>query len=94
MTSTANNVTVAEMRKSLGKTLETSNEEEVVVMRHGKPIARLRGAAGEDLARIAEREAFWQMLADRAKGPSTPIDEVWDRMGVAKTAERRTRPRR
>jgi prevent-host-death family protein len=46
---------VAVAKRSFSKMLQISQKEEVIVTKHGRPLARLRGIEGESMLDVAER---------------------------------------
>ena len=77
--------TLEQFAQDLEGFLQAAQQERVLVTRNGAPIAIIVGAAGleykdeEDLRLEASRE-FWQMIEERRKRPTIPLEEVEARL--------------
>lgn len=81
---------IREARENLRSVLDMAEHEEVVIMIHGKPKARIVGTSGESLAEIAERSAF-ESVRQRMANPSTqpvPLKKVRARLEAKWKAEK------
>jgi prevent-host-death family protein len=79
---------VRDMKDELSEVLADAQEEEVLVTKHGKPVALLIGVEGMDLEDVywgTNREALGTIAESRAAGRKlTSHDEVLRRYGLKK----------
>ena len=89
-------VKVRDAKATLSGTIEDSQEQKVVITKHGKPVCILIGCEGyeiEDVLTIAD-PAFWEMIEKRrAKGRTRPLASVRERFARKDAAEARKRAR-
>ena len=75
-------VTVRDAKATLSGTIEDSQEQKVVITKHGKPVCILIGCEGyeiEDVLTIAD-QAFWEMIEERRKkGRTRSVASVRER---------------
>ena len=75
-------VTVRDAKATLSGTIEDSQEQKVVITKHGKPVCILIGCEGyeiEDVLTIAD-PAFWEMIEERRKkGRTRSVASVRER---------------
>lgn len=81
---------VAEMKKSLSKTLRLAQHEDVMVMRHGRPIVRLHRVE-EGVGTYEGSDEFWQTIRDRLNGPTITSEELRRDLGFRPYRERKPR---
>jgi prevent-host-death family protein len=75
-------VTVRDLQKKVRDCVEASQEDRVVITRHGKPAAVLVGVEGEDWETVALQTSasFWRLIEKRRKEPTVSLEEVRDRL--------------
>ena len=75
-------VTVRDAKATLSGTIEDSQEQKVVITKHGKPVCiliRCEGYEIEDVLTIAD-PAFWEMIEERRKkGRTRSVASVRER---------------
>jgi len=88
-------IAVAEVKQSFRQALKDSQKEVVIVTRHGKPVARLTGCEGEDMADLVMTSdpAFWEMLENAARGPRLSSAELRQQLGLRSKKTRRRHKR-
>ena len=62
-------ISVRDAKATLSGTIEESQEQKVVITKHGKPVCILVGCEGyeiEDVLTLAD-PGFWEMIAERRK---------------------------
>ncbi len=64
---------IREARENLRGVLDMAQNEEVVILVHGRPLARIVGAGGESLGEIAERVALEKGRARMADPSPKPV---------------------
>lgn len=82
---------VGEVKRKFSEVLRDAQCEEVVVTKHGRPIARISGVEGRDIIDVARTDdpAFRQALRNRAREPTSSVEDVAARLGVVLRAPRR-----
>lgn len=73
---------IREARENLRSIIDLAEHEEVVILVHGKPKARIIGTRGESLGEIAERAAL-EPVRERMAAPSdepVPLEAVRARL--------------
>ena len=90
-------ITVRDAKAKLSNTIADSQEQRVVITKHGKPVCILIGCEGydiEDVLTAAEPE-FWKMIEERrTRGRTRSIASVRERFArqdAAAARKRRTR---
>ena len=75
-------VTVRDLQKKVRDCVDASQEDRVVVTRHGKPAAVLVGVEGEDWETVTLQTSasFWKLVERRRKEPSISLDEMRERL--------------
>lgn len=90
-------ITVREAKATLSGTIAESQEQRVVITRHGKPACILIGCEGykiEDVL-IAADPSFWKMLEERRrKGSTLSLASVRERFARKDAAQARSGPGR
>ncbi|MFZ5482498.1 MAG: type II toxin-antitoxin system Phd/YefM family antitoxin [Myxococcota bacterium] len=91
-------VGVREVKAQLSEVLDEAQGEQVIVTRHGKPVAVLSGVAGFDMEDVLLMldPSFWKMIERRrASGkPTVPLEEARRRLGLEPASKRRGRTSR
>jgi prevent-host-death family protein len=92
----------AEVRAKLAQAIETSQDQEVVILVRGKPAAKLVGIEGQTIeALVQEEQEIVRMLHDRQRKPgrSIPLADVEAKIAkrveaesAAPRARKRARP--
>ncbi len=75
-------VTARDLQKKVKECMDLSQEEQVVITRHGKPAAVLVGVEGrdwEDLV-LQTSPAFWELIEDRRKQRTISLTELNTRL--------------
>jgi prevent-host-death family protein len=87
-------ITVREAKATLSNTIAESQEQRVVITKHGKPVCILIGCEGyeiEDVLTAADPE-FWKMIEERrARGRTRSIASVRERFARKDAAAARKR---
>lgn len=78
-------VSVRDLQKSVRDSLRSAQEEQVVVTRHGKPVAVLVGVEGEEWEDLVLQmsPAFWKLIEKRRKEKTVPLEDVRRRVSRA-----------
>lgn len=85
----------ADVRAKLAQAIETSQEQDVVILVRGKPAARLVGVEGqtiEDLVRSEQEVVHLLHERQRNPGKSIPLEEVEARIQKRIDAEAKAKP--
>ncbi len=75
-------VTARDLQKKVKECMDLSQEDQVVITRHGKPAAVLVGVEGrdwEDLV-LQTSPAFWELIEDRRKQRTISLTELNTRL--------------
>ncbi len=75
-------VTARDLQKKVKECMDISQEDQVVITRHGKPVAVLVGVEGrdwEDLV-LPTSPAFWKLIEDRRKQRTISLTELRTRL--------------
>ena len=75
-------VTARDLQKKVKECMDLSQEDQVVITRHGKPAAVLVGVEGrdwEDLV-LQTSPAFWELIEDRRKQRTILLTELKTRL--------------
>jgi len=75
-------VTARDLQKKVKECMDISQEDQVVITRHGKPAAVLVGVEGrdwEDLV-LQTSPAFWELIEDRRKQRTISLTELNTRL--------------
>ncbi len=75
-------VTARDLQKKVKECMDISQEDQVVITRHGKPAAVLVGVEGrdwEDLV-IQTSPSFWKIIEDRRKQQTISLTELKTRL--------------
>ncbi len=75
-------VTARDLQKKVKECMDISQEDQVVITRHGKPVAVLVGVEGrdwEDLV-LQTSPAFWKLIEDRRKQRTISLTELNTRL--------------
>ncbi len=87
-------ITVRDAKATLSGTIEDSQEQKVVITKHGKPVCILIGCEGfeiEDVLTIAD-PAFWEMIEERrTKGRTRSLASVREKFARKDAASSRKR---
>ncbi len=90
-------ITVREAKATLSGAIAQSQEQKVVITRHGKPACILIGCEGyeiEDVLAVAD-PALWKMIEERRRvGGTLALASVRERFARKDAAEARSRARR
>jgi len=90
-------ITVREAKATLSGTIAESQEQRVVITRHGKPACILIGCEGYEIEDVltAADPSFWKMLEERRrKGSTLSLASVRERFARKDAAEARGGPGR
>ncbi len=71
-------VSVRDLQKSIKECVDESQEDRVVITRHGRPAAVLVGVEGEDWEDIVLQTdpSFWKLIRKRRKEKTISLDEL------------------
>ena len=87
-------ISVREAKSTLSETIAESQEQRVVITKHGKPVCMLIGCEGYEIEDVltAADPAFWKMIEERrASGRTRPLGAVRGRFARADAARARKR---
>ncbi len=75
-------VTARDLQKKVKECMDISQEDQVVITRHGKPAAVLVGVEGRDWEDLVLQTSptFWQIIEDRRKQRSISLTELKTRL--------------
>ncbi len=75
-------VTARDLQKKVKECMDISQEDQVVITRHGKPAAVLVGVEGRDWEDLVLQTSptFWQLIEDRRKQRTISITELKTRL--------------
>ncbi len=75
-------VTARDLQKKVKECMDISQEDQVVITRHGKPAAVLVGVEGRDWEDLVFQTspAFWQLIEDRRKQRTISLTELKTRL--------------
>jgi len=75
-------VTARDLQKKVKECMDISQEDQVVITRHGKPAAVLVGVEGKDWEDLVFQTspAFWQLIEDRRKQRTISLTELKTRL--------------
>ncbi len=79
-------VTARDLQKKVKECMDISQEDQVVITRHGKPAAVLVGVEGRDWEDLVFQTspAFWQLIEDRRKQRTISLTELKTRLKKCK----------
>jgi prevent-host-death family protein len=90
-------ITVRDAKATLSNTISESQEQRVVITKHGKPVCILIGCEGyeiEDVLTAADPK-FWEMIQERrARGKTRSIASVRERFAKKDVAAARKKRNR
>ena len=71
-------VSVRDLQKNVKECVDESQEDRVVITRHGRPAAVLVGVEGEDWEDIVLQTdpSFWKLIRKRRKEKTISLDEL------------------
>ena len=71
-------VSVRDLQKNVKECVDASQEDRVVITRHGRPAAVLVGVEGEDREDIVLQTdpSFWKLIRKRRKEKTISLDEL------------------
>ena len=71
-------VSVRDLQKNVNECVDASQEDRVVITRHGRPAAVLVGVEGEDWEDIVLQTdpSFWKLIRKRRKEKTISLDEL------------------
>ena len=84
-------VALREAKQSLSGFVDHAQRQRVLITRHGKPAALVIGVEGydyEDLLLMSSAH-FWQMIEQRRKQPTLPMEAVRRRLGTSPRRRKR-----
>jgi prevent-host-death family protein len=75
-------VTARDLQKKVKECMDISQEDQVVITRHGKPAAVLVGVEGRDWEDLVLQTSptFWKLIEDRRKQPTVSLTELKTRL--------------
>ncbi len=75
-------VTARDLQKKVKECMDISQEDQVIITRHGKPAAVLVGVEGRDWEDLVLQTSptFWQIIEDRRKQRSISLTELKTRL--------------
>ncbi len=75
-------VTARDLQKKVKECMDISQEDQVVITRHGKPAAVLVGVEGRDWEDLVLQTSpdFWTLIEDRRKQRTVSLTELKSRL--------------
>jgi prevent-host-death family protein len=75
-------VTVRDLQKKVRQCVDDSQEDRVIITRHGKPSAVLVGVEGEDWEAVVTQTnpAFWELIRARRNQPTISLRQLKRRL--------------
>ncbi len=75
-------VTARDLQKKVKECMDISQEDQVVITRHGKPAAVLVGVEGRDWEDLVLQTSptFWKLIEDRRKQRTISLTELKSRL--------------
>jgi prevent-host-death family protein len=75
-------VTVRNLQKKVRQCVDDSQEDRVIITRHGKPAAVLVGVEGEDWEAVVTQTdpTFWELIRTRRKQPTISLRQLKSRL--------------
>jgi len=75
-------VNARDLQKRIKECVDMSQQDKVVITRHGKPTAVLIGVEGKDWADVALQtsSSFWKLIEGRRKEPTMSMNELRTRL--------------
>jgi prevent-host-death family protein len=89
-------VALREAKASLSGYIAKSQQDRVLITKHGRPAALVIGVEGEEMEDLLTmgNPRFWELVESRRRSRKTlDIDEVRRRLGLPKKAKSRRRAR-
>ncbi len=89
-------ITVREAKAKLSNAISESQEQRVVIMKHGKPVCILIGCEGYEIEDVltAADPSFWKMIEERRAGgrirPLASVRESLARRDITEVRKRRS----
>ncbi len=79
-------VTVRDLQKKVKECVDDSQEDRVVITRHGKPAAVLVGVEGEDWESVVLETdpRFWKLIRARRKQATISLEQLKARLRIDK----------
>ena len=71
-----------DLQKKIKECVDLSQQDKVVITRHGKPAAVIVGVEGKDWEDVALQtsSSFWKLIEDRRKEPTLSMKELRSRL--------------
>lgn len=75
-------ISVRDLQKSIKETVDSAQQDRVVVTRRGKPAAVLLGVEGKDWETVVLETSseFWELIEERRAEPTLTIEELERRL--------------
>ena len=85
-----------QLSSDVGQIMAAAQRERILITRNGEPVALVVGIENKDEEDYAlERDtAFWQMIRERRKEKTIPLEEVKRRLGLSKSKDGKIRKKR
>ena len=79
-------ITVRDLQKKVKECVDDSQEDRVVITRHGKPAAVLIGVEGEDWESVVLETdpRFWKLIRARRKQATISLEQLKARLRIDK----------
>jgi prevent-host-death family protein len=80
-------VTARDLQKKVKKCVDWSQEDRIVITRHGKPAAVMVGVEGKDWEDLVLQTSstFWKLVEERRKQPTISMSQLGSRLKKPKT---------
>ena len=80
-------VTARDLQKKVKECVDWSQEDRIVITRHGKPAAVMVGVEGKDWEDLVLQASstFWKLVKERRKLPTISMSQLRSRLKKPKT---------
>ena len=80
-------VTARDLQKKVKECVDWSQEDRIVITRHGKPAAVMVGVEGKDWEDLVLQTSstFWKLVEDRRKQPTISMSQLRSRLKKPRT---------
>jgi prevent-host-death family protein len=89
-------VTVRDLQKRVKDCVDDAQDDRIIITRRGRPAAVLIGVEDKDWDAVVLQTdpAFWKLIRTRRRQSTLSIDEIREKIGAPRQANRRAQSRR
>lgn len=75
-------ISVRDLQKKIRECVDTSQTDQIVITRHGKPAALMIGIEGTEWETLVleTNTKFWELIQERRKQPTISFEELRNRL--------------